>query len=653
MGKTQTILTEFDRDGFEKREIPLNALIASFPDEGINLHIAKIEGNFKDNPKQHIARYASNKFDFASAGYFKDKHVFLVGINKFTRIEFTKNRTKFRIIPLDKKINLNLGLDMERNSIVELVLNNILKQFKNQGFEKIRTSSGRHVKESLINATAPVFSKKEGVYWYHAFEGFLLRVKVYKNTFLLIILDCIYHVLRTTFDTSTSFKEMFENDGRWMSTKLIPQKIRDALLPVRKMDGKKRLEKDLNLLKKVNLYQIGITEVIPFCTSEIIKLKEPAFLFGKNFKIQIPEDEELSTFLLANFKKLGIHKLPKPIRVQPIIMNQLSNLKNRMHIKLALKKLVERYQELFHQKLIILDEIILREADDQVEEESKKLRKRYPKDFDIVLGILKGKAYNHVFRKAIKKGLQNVPSQIIKFYKLNSLNIFKDVYAPSILSQIFYKSRGVIISPIDESFLKNFSVRIFYDIGKFYSNEPASPGKRKLQTIVGTASLITHNQVYKFQQASKINDVGLYEKISRKMIREIITKVVGMYLKAVKKSSVEDNIIIQRDGKSSEDEFDEAEEVIDLFKSAGFIDQNCKWVFVEFIKKPILRLFDYTPSFNPRRGSLLVLDESSAILTTTGYPDIHKKERKESHKVGVAIPLEIRRVDKSTNSIFQ
>ena len=78
--------------------------------------------------------------------------------------------------------------------------------------------------------------------------------------------------------------------------------------------------------------------------------------------------------------------------------------------------------------------IYLRDTDDQVEEECNKLRKQYPEEFDLVLGILKGTSYNHTYRRAIKKGLQNVPSQIVKFNKFNSPNIFKDQYSPSIFS---------------------------------------------------------------------------------------------------------------------------------------------------------------------------------------------------------------------------
>ena len=646
MSNSQTILTQFRNGKLKKKRIPLNALIGTYPKLGIKVYIAKINGNFANEiPKQHIARYASNKFNFACAGYIIDGEVYLIGVEPFTRKTFMKRKTKFTIEPQKEKKSIISDSKINQDAIAELILNEILRQYKSLGFQVIRTSSKRHSKESMIDATKPVLSKRNGVYWFHAYEGFLIRIKLNKDNSILVILDTIFHVLRTTFDQNTSYKTMIENDGMWISTKRMPQKISDIMLPIRKVDGKTRLKKDLELLNKINLSPIGIDGLIPFITEDLIKLEEPNFLFGIKESIKISEDEELSTFLLKNLRKYGLRaEISSPIRIQPVVMSQLNTKDYNLRIKSVLTMLKERYEELFHKQLVILEIIYLRETDDQVEEECNTLRKRYPEEFDLVLGILKGQSYNHVYRKAIKKGLQNVPSQIVKFYRLNSPKIFKDQYAPSILSQIIFKSRGIMMCPIEMSHLKNFSVRIFYDIGRFRN----APGK-KPQTIVGVASLVTHDGIYKFEQTSKINDIGHYETTSRRMVREIITKVIGMYLKAVGMEKVEANILIQRDGKSNPDEYDEAEDVIDLFKDAGFISRNCKWVFIEFIKKSVFRLFDYTESFNPRRGSFLELDETCAILTTTGYPDIHQKDKKASYKVGVAQPIEIRRVYNSNN----
>ena len=646
MSNSQTILTQFKNGKIKKKKIPLNALIGTLPEIGLEVFLAKINGNFTNEiPKQHVARYASNKFDFACAGYVVDDEVYLLGVDPFTSKSFMKYKTKFVIIPQKDKKSLKPDSKLNRDAIAELILNDISLQYKAIGFQVTRTSSKRHSKNSMIDASKPVLSKKVGVYWYHAYEGFLIRVKIIKKTGILVILDTIYHVLRTTFDQNMSFKRMVKNDGEWISTKKMPQVISEAMLPMRKVDGRTRLNKDLKLLSQINLTSIGIDDLTQYITEDLIKLEEPYFLFGNNKRIKISENEELSTFLLENLRRYGIKAdITSPIKIQPIVMSQLNTKEFNIRIKAVLKKLEERYKELFHKQLIILDIIYLRETDDQVEEECNILRKRHPKEFDLVLGILKGKSYNHVYRKAIKKGLQDVPSQIIKFYLLNSPKKFKDQFAPSILSQVLFKSRGKMTCPVELSHLDKFSLRIFYDIGRFKN----APGK-KPQTIVGVASLFTKDGIYKFEKTSKINDIGHYETTSRRMVREIITKVIGMYLKAVEKESVEDNILIQRDGKSNPDEYDEALDVIDLFKDSGFISRNCKWVFIEFIKNSFLRLFDYTPSFNPWRGSLLVLDETCAILTTTGHPDIHQKDKKDSYKVGVAKPIEIRRVYNTNN----
>ncbi len=646
MPNSQSILTQFRNGRLKKKRIPLNALIGTIPKLGFEVYFAKIEGDFPNEiPKQHIARYASTKNNSACAGYIIDGEVYLLGVEPFTRKIFMKRKTKFIIKPQKDKKSILSNSKLNQDAIAELILNEILRQYKILGFQVIRTSSKRHSKGSMINATKPVLSKRNRVYWFHAYEGFLIRVKINKDDSILIILDTIYHVLRTTFDQNTSYKTMIENDGRWMSTKQMPKIISDIMLPMRKVDGRTRLKKDLDLLSKIDLIPIGIDNLTPFITEDLIKLEEPNFMFGIKESIKISEDEDLSTFLLENLRRYGIRaEMSSPIKIQPIVMSQLNSKDNNLRIKSVLTKLKERYKELFHKQLVILDIIYLKETDDQVEEECNTLRKRYHEEFDLVLGIIKGKSYNHIYRKAIKKGLQNVPSQIIKFYRLNSPKIFKDQYAPSISSQIVFKSRGIMTCPIELSHLNKFSVRIFYDIGRF-RNAP----RKKPQTIIGVASLVTHNGIYKFDQTSKINDIGHYETTSRRMVREIITKVIGMYLKAVGKEKIEENILIQRDGKSNPDEYDEAEDVIDLFKDAGFISRNCKWVFIEFIKNSVLRLFDYTPSFNPRRGSLLILDETCVILTTTGHPDIHQKDKKDSYKVGVAKPIEIRRVYNSIN----
>ena len=163
MSNSQTILTQFRNGKLKKKRIPLNALIGTYPKLGIKVYIAKINGSFANEiPKQHIARYASNKFNFACAGYIIDEEVYIVGVEPFTRKSFIKRKTKFTIEPQKEKKVIISDSKINQNAIAELILNEVLRQYKNLGFQVIRTSSKRHSKDSMIDATKPVLSKRNG-----------------------------------------------------------------------------------------------------------------------------------------------------------------------------------------------------------------------------------------------------------------------------------------------------------------------------------------------------------------------------------------------------------------------------------------------------------------------------------------------------------
>ena len=655
----QILLTQFSPSGtIEKGKIRLNAIKVEVIDLK-KLYLSKIEGDFS-NPEvhpSHIIRRVNIKHNFACVSFNRkessDSHIWVLSVEQLNRYSFKDSGSQFKIVPISNQVELNPENLHDRESIRELIYNEVQQEFANMGYLKpgnVRTSSKRHSKGFMLKIDSSVDSIKDGLYWYHGFNGIRIRVKHWRRNKFLIALDTLLPIMKTTYPAEAGYQTMIDNNGWWPSTKKLPELVSKKFLFLRKKNAKKRLRRDLDLLNQLSFSQLGIRKVGDFETIKYKYLEEPTFLFGSGYSEQISEKKILSEFIAPRLKDHGPYfQIKKPIRVQPIIMKQLEEEFGTDKILKALDELKEIYRLLFRQDLVINDLITLKETEDQVESQCKLLSKMWPKNYDIIVGFLKGKKYNHPFRSAIKRGLQKVPSQIIKYYNLNSIKMFKDIMSHSILSQFNYKITGKLMTPVDPDNLKEFQVRIYYDLGHFrltYQNKTLGP---KAVAIVGTAALVTDQGVYGFQAVSQINDVNQIEVPSRNIIRNIITEVINKYLQATGKKKIEGNILIQRDGKAHKDEFYEAEEVIEYFRDSEnqIISKDCNWVFVEFNKRPVIRLFSHFPDLEPRRGTYFPINEEDIYLTTTGFPDIHakaskKKEKKEA--VGVAVSLEIRRL---------
>ncbi len=655
----QRLLTQFSPSGnIEKGKIRLNAIEVEITDS-IKLYLSKISGDFS-NPEvysSHIIRRVNIKHNFACVSFNRkprsDSHIWVLSVEPLKKYSFKDSGSQFKIIPISTQAELNPENLNDRESIRELIFNEVQQEFANLGYLKpgsVRTSSKRHSKGFMLKIDSPVRSVKDGLYWYHGFNGIRIRVKNWKKNKFLITLDTLLPILKTTYPAETGYQTMIDNNGWWPSTRKLPESVSKNFLLIRKKNAKNRLKQDLFILNQLSFSHSGIQKIGDFETKKYKYLPEPTFLFGSGHSEQISENIMLSEFIAPRLKDYGPYfQIKKPIRVQPVVMKQLEEEFGTDKILKALDELKEIYRLLYRQDLVINDLITLKETEDQVESQCKLLSKMWPKKFDIVVGFLKGKKYNHPFRSAIKRGLQKAPSQVIKYYNLNAIKMFKDIMSHSILSQFNYKITGKIMTPVDPNNLKEFQVRIYYDLGHFrltFRNSTLGP---KAVAIVGTAALVTDQGVYGFQAVSQINDINRIEVPSRNIVRNIITEVINKYLQATGNKVIEGNILIQRDGKAHKDEFDEAEEVIEYFRDSEnqLVSNNCNWVFVEFNKRPVIRLFSHFPDLEPRRGTYFPINEEDIYLTTTGFPDIHakaskKKEKKEA--VGVAVSLEIRRL---------
>jgi hypothetical protein len=658
-GKKQVLLTQIRSDGsIDRPKIRLNAVEIKLPPK-MKLFISEIRGDFTqpDIHASHIYRKVNLKFDFACAGFYSrpqsNTSIWVVSVESLQPLSFTDSGVQFRIIPSREQVELDANNPEHAETLRELVFNFVQQAFVNLGYLKpgsVRTSSKRHPKGFMLKVDAPVKSMKNGLYWYHGYDGILLKVKNWQGDHMIIALDTVLPILKTTHPAEAGFQTMIDNNGEWPSTENLPDNISDAFLLMRKKNAKKRLQQDLRLLDQVTFDAINAIKIGDFQSERFEYIEEPKLLFGSNHSEQISKDTELSEFIAPLLMKHGPYNpILTPIRIQPVVMKQVEEEFGLDKIKEGLTGLQEVYRNLYKQDLIVNEIIILKETEDQVEAQCLTLAKKWKTDYDIVVGFLKGKKYNHPFRSALKRGLQNVPSQALKYFIMNSVKMFKDIMSHSILSQINYKATGKLMNPVDPEHLKEFQVRIYYDLGHFRLNFRSAPLGPNPIALVGTAALITDQGIYGFQTASQINDVNQIEVPSRNLVRSIITEVIKKYLHDTGRTMIEGNILLQRDGKAHPDEYDEATDVIEYFRDSAnpLISPSCNWVFVEFHKQPVIRLFSHFADLEPRRGTYFPIDETNAFLTNSGYPDIHAKEAKKKQKeeaVGVAVSLEIQRL---------
>lgn len=658
-----------DLDGFLKNgkadlKLRINGKLFEIP-ETLIVYTAEIEGErVEDMTENELFSTASSKLEIPSGRLVQLHHnisqSLLVSPNPIPQTIFQKEEHKFIITPKNDTITLTIKNDSHREAIRQIAFSEVKQHLKGLGFVHTRTRWGRYRKEFLIEGGLPINSYQHGAFYYHIFNAIDFRIYWYKDNYLLLILDTKRPVFKSSLSKG-NLNDLKETTFNWVSTDEMPKSIRDETLLIRKCNAARRYERALIVLKKIEIKTLSSKEgeifsiKIPGKNAKYIK--EPKFLFEKRSKT-LKRNELFASFLLDNLVKYGPFNqknLPKNIRVKVIRMAQISERYQSKIIK-GLSKLQEQFTNMYRMNLEILGPgnilsekiIALQETEAEVEEYCRnQLREQFKAgEFDLVIGIVYGDEYNHPYRKAIKKGLQDVPSQIIKISKFSSPKIFGDVYKTSISAQIVYKSKGVIPTPISPEFLKDFKIRIYYDIGvKKLPGQGAE--QRKTFSILGAIAMIVDNEIYYFQRNAIVNDYALKETTKGELVRQLIREAIMDYINTRNLKAIDGPILLQRDGIYGVDEPGPALDEINLLRSEGYIPPGTIWAFIEFIKDPPIRLFSHIRSMEPNRGTLFILGPDRAFLTTTGIPDIHSQSDDEETAVGVAKTLEIRLVKSS------
>jgi len=662
----QAGLDGYIKDGRPDLKVRINGKLFKVP-EKILVYTAEIEGKRPDDlTENELFWTVSNKLEIPSGRLVQTHHGvtfnLLVSTKPIQEKEFQKKYHKFRISPKRGHITLTMQNESHREAIRQIVFSEVQQQLKVLGFIRQRTSSGRHDKGLLIEDDSALDVFKSGAFYYHIFNAVNFRIYCYDNESFLLVLDTKRPVLRSSLDRGT-LKELLKVHSNWPSIGQMPESIRNRTISIRKCNARERYRRSVKILNKIELPSItsenGKIFSIKIPRNKAKYLRNPTFLFGK-VKKTLGRDQPFKSFMLDNLLEYGPYNqnlLPKTIRVKIVRMAQINNRYQEKIIK-GISRFLEQFSKMFRIALEVIGPgntidrkiITLPETEAEVEEYChKQLRSQYQAGtIDLVIAILLGSDYNHPYRRAIKKGLQDAPSQIIKTPAFNSPKIFADVYKTSIGSQIAYKSKGIIATPISPEFLQDFKIRIYYDIGiKKLPGQGAN--QQRSFSIIGAVTMVVENDMYYFKQSARVNDYGQVETTKGVLVRALIREAITEYLTERKLKAIDGPILLQRDGIYGVDEPGPALDEINTLRSEGFIPPGTAWAFIEFIKECPVRLFSHKVSMEPHRGTLFIFGPDRAFLTTTGTPDIHSTSQDEETAVGVAKTLEIRLVACSEN----
>jgi len=568
LASNDAIRTPLDafKTGTIQLEIKMNAKVFHLRDE-IKVYSAEIEGVRPEGmTEDELYSTATLKVDVPCGRLKQTRHgvvqSVLVSPMPIPRTPFKKDGTEFTIVPHSGEIALSKQDAAHRDALVKIAYSEIRKQFSDLSFIQERGSGGSAPRAALIKneVASKVYQAKH--FYYHVFEGINFRVYWYEQDCIVVILDTHCPVIKSSLSAG-KLSKVCSITYDLVSVEYMPKLVRLDSLRLRKCVASERYRREFNILDKIELQSLSIDPhgkrlVIPIPGSKAKYLPNPSFFFGAR-EYTIDNDTPFNVFNLNNLLAHGPYNrqpLPKIIKLKLVRMVQVEDRYVDKMVE-GLQSFFDQFKQMYRMELVAVGPgetlrdniLILPSTEAGVEHYCEgTLRDQYKAgEFDIVIGLLQGDDYNHPYRRAIKKGLQSVPSQILKHHLFNSPKMFADMYKTSIAAQIIYKSKGIIAAPITPRYLKDFKVRIYYDVG--HKRLPgAGEGDRRRFSIVGIVAMVTDDKVYHYNLDAVVNDYESIETTTGDIVRQLIRKAVTSYVKDRQIKAIDGPLLLQRDG---------------------------------------------------------------------------------------------------------
>ncbi|MFX1499798.1 MAG: Piwi domain-containing protein [Promethearchaeota archaeon] len=518
--------------------------------------------------------------------------------------------------------------------------------FYKNGFklpQNVRRNNPQFAKGISVNFDRIQHSNDYKDYTYFVFEGFkadTLYLNDY-NKFVLCI-DPKAHLIKCITPDDNRIEEAVLQAGKSIASSKIPKIIRNEFKRKTMPLPRERKNRTNALFHLLNDVPFKISDKL-IRINDYKTLKEPVFEFGDNQKAFLNRMDNLEEFLLKNIKKYGpFESVDKEIIIQPLILDILKPYLDKYLKSFTLLK--NKFDSILRCEVSFNDPIILTANPKDIEIVLEGLHDDLEKNIDICIGLSKGLEKTTIFWSPIKKGLQNIPSQIIRNSTFNSPKIFGDVYSLSIISQLYYKATGCLLWRIPQLDQGNFDARIGYDVGIYKLDN------NKRSYIIGAAYLINKDGIIKFAPAPKtrINKPTYYEDIPKDFVRDLIEGPIKSWINK-HRGTIKKGILIQRDGLTKQNEWEGCKLAIDNLIIDGIIDSSAQWAYCSIIKSRPIRMFTTDQIGQPHRGTFVEINPSTSIISTTGYPDIMPSERNKS--VGTSKVLEIRKLNSKTPNI--
>lgn len=574
---------------------------------------------------------------------------FIISFTKFQseKKTFTFKGKKIVIDTLHhNKITLSTSNLEHIQALMDLITAVANIGFYEAGFklpQNVRRKNPQFAKGISVNFNRIIYSNVYKDHTFYAFEGFKADTLYLSDEekFALCI-DPKAHLIKCITPDNDFVEEAVLQAGKSIASSTIPKIIRNEFKRATMPLPRERKNKTNSLFNLLNNIPFKIdNKLIRINNYEIIK--EPFFEFGENHCAFLNRTDNLANFLIKNLKEHGPYEtIERDLIIQPLVLDILKPFMGKYSKSFNILK--SKFKDILKCNVEFNDPIILTANPKDIEIELNSLYSNLVKNVDLCIGISKGREKTTVFWNPIKKGLQNIASQVIRNSTFNSPKIFGDVYSLSIISQIYYKATGCLIWRIPQLDQGIFDARIGYDVGIY------KIGDNRRAYIIGAAYLINKDGIIKFAPSpeTRVNKPTFYEDIPKDFVKDLIEGPIKVWINK-HRGSINKGILIQRNGLTKQNEWEGCKEAIDNLIVDGIIDSSAQWAYCSIIKSRPIRMFTTDQIGQPHRGTFVKIGPYISVINSTGYPDIMPSDRNKS--VGTSKVLEIRKLNSKTPGI--
>ncbi len=617
-----------------------------------NVYIYAIQGILKLDPAKRniLLNRLKYKYKFALAPLKLDprdpSQWYIIAFQKFKpeRNSFTFRGKKIVIdTSSHKKITLTMNNLDHVQALMDLITATANLGFFQAGFimpQNVRRNNPQFAKGIAAHFGRVIHSNIHKDHSFYAFEGFKAdTIYLSSEDKFSLCIDPRAHLVKCITPENDNIEEVVLQAGKSIASSTIPRIIRNEFKRETMPLPRERKNRTKNLFTLLNNLPFNIDNNL-VKINNYKNFKEPLFEFGDNRRAQLNRSDNLEEFLIRNLKESGPYEtIDRELIIQPLTLDILNPYLDR-HLQ-SFKILEKKFKEILRCDAIFNDPIILTANPKDIEIELEALYNNLVKNVDLCIGLSKGRERTTIFWQPIKKGLQNIPSQVIRNSTFNSKKIFGDVYSLSIIAQIYYKATGCLIwrlPQLDQGF---FDARIGYDVGI------SKIDKNRRAYIIGAAYLVNKDGIIKFAPTpeTRVNKPTYYEDIPKNFVRDLIEGPIKIWINKYG-GNINKGILIQRDGLTKQNEWEGCKEAIDNLVVDGIINPSAQWAYISIIKSRPLRLYTLDQIGQPHRGTFVEINPKTSIITTTGYPDIMPTARNKS--VGTSKVLEIRKLNSKT-----